>query len=191
MTGTQRREQLLDVAKGIIDREGVAAVSIESVARGAGITRPIVYDHFDGLDDLLTRTLQREAARALSQLTPHLPGADVAPREALLHAFRAYLEAVAADPATWRLVLLPPQGVPAVLRELVTQGREAIVATLAATAGAGFSPDRPSPDPALTARSLSALADEAARLLLTDPETYPVDRLLAHGAWLIDQVTGS
>ncbi len=190
MTGAQRREQLLDVAKAMIDRDGVAAVSIESVARAAGITRPIVYDHFAGLDDLLARMLERETARALGQLTAELPASDGTPREALQAAFRAYLDAVAADPVTWRLVLLAPEGVPGTLREAVRAGREAIVATLAATVGAGFAPDRPSPDPALTARSLSALADEAARLLLTDPVAYPVERLLAHGEWLLDQVAG-
>ena len=43
-------------------------------------------------------------------------------------------------------------------------------------------------DPALTARTLSAVADEAARLLLTDPEHYPVSRLVAHADWLLGQL---
>ena len=51
--------------------------------------------------------------------------------------------------------------------------------------GPGFAPGRESPDPELTARMLSALADEAARLLLTDPERYPVERILAHTRWLL------
>jgi hypothetical protein len=35
---------------------------------------------------------------------------------------------------------------------------------------------------------LSAFADEAARLLLTDPKRYPVDRILAHAAWSLGQL---
>ncbi|MEA2427593.1 MAG: hypothetical protein QOF37_1221, partial [Thermoleophilaceae bacterium] len=38
-----------------------------------------------------------------------------------------------------------------------------------------------------TAHMLSATADEDARLLLDDPERYPVDRLLAHTHWLLQQ----
>jgi hypothetical protein len=40
----------------------------------------------------------------------------------------------------------------------------------------------------MTARTLSAVADEAARLLLTDPERYPVERMLAHAKWVLDQL---
>jgi hypothetical protein len=42
--------------------------------------------------------------------------------------------------------------------------------------------------PQLTARTLSAVADEAARLLLTDPEAYPIERLLAHADWLLSRL---
>ncbi len=45
MTAEARREQLLDVTKAIVAERGFHAVSIEAVAREAGITRPIVYGH--------------------------------------------------------------------------------------------------------------------------------------------------
>ena len=114
MTGAERREQLLDVTKALVHRSGFHGVSIEAVARGAGITRPIVYDHFSNLDTLLRATLERETARALSQLGDLLPAAAKSddPRELLLRSLRSYLDAVAADPATWRLVLMPPEGMP-------------------------------------------------------------------------------
>ena len=35
---------------------------------------------------------------------------------------------------------------------------------------------------------LSAVADEAARLLLTDPERYPVERVVAHARWFLGQL---
>ncbi len=40
-----------------------------------------------------------------------------------------------------------------------------------------------SPDAELTARGLSGIADEYARLVLTDPEAYPTHRLLRHARW--------
>jgi len=191
MSGAQRRSQLLDVTKAIVGESGFHAVSIEAVARRAGITRPVVYGHFDDLPALLEAMIDRESARALAQLAEILPGKlaeQASPREDLLAAMRGYLEAVEADPITWRLVLIPPEGAPAALRERIARGREAVVATLAEVVRPGLGPGSESPDPALTARTLSAVADEAARLLLTDPEQYPVSRLVAHADWLLGQL---
>ncbi len=191
MSAPERREQLLDVTKEIVGREGFHAVSIEAVARRAGITRPVVYGHFGDLPGLLEAMVDREGARALAQLAEVLPDA-AAPsgslRDDLLVALRGYLEAVRADPVTWRLVLMPPEGAPAVLRDRITLGRAAVVATLAEVVRPGLGPGTESPDPELTARTLSVVSDEAARLLLTDPETYPPERLLAHAEWLLGRI---
>jgi AcrR family transcriptional regulator len=185
MPAEERREQLLDVTKGIVAERGFHAVSIEAVARDAGISRPIVYGHFHDLPGLLEALIARESARALAQLARVLPS-DLAggdPREMLLGALRGYLEAVRADPETWRLVLMPPEGAPKTLHQHIGRGRAAVLEQLARAVGPGWGPGGESPDPELTARMLSAFADEAARLMLTDPERYPVERILAHAAW--------
>lgn len=179
MKAPARREHLLDAAKAVVAEADLHAVSIEAVARRAGITRPIVYRHFDDLPALLDALVERETARALAQLVGFMPshlGDD--PRESLLTALRAYLRAVESDPVTWRLVLVPPEGAPVLLRERIAAGRAAVVKQLA-SAAAG------SPDPELTARALSAVADEAARLLLGDPRRYPPERILDHARWLL------
>ena len=53
MSASERREQLLDVTKEVVGEDGFHAVSIEGVARRAGITRPVVYEHFGDLPGLL------------------------------------------------------------------------------------------------------------------------------------------
>ena len=83
---------------------------------------------------------------------------------------------------------MPPEGAPVVLRERITAGRDAIVAALAEVVRPGLGPGAESPDPQLTARTLSAVADEAARLLLTDPEAYPIERLVSHADWLLGRL---
>ena len=176
------------MTRSIVAREGFHAVSIEAVAREAGITRPVVYGHFGDLPGLLEALVDQESERALGQLAAVLPadlGGD--PQAQLLAALRGYLEAVQAEPVTWRLVLMPPEGAPYVLRDRIARGRAAVVEQLARAIG----PDRRSPDPELTARTLSALADETARLLLTDPVEYPLERLLAHAAWLLERGGGT
>src|SRR4051812_28263755 len=102
MSAEERRRQLLDVTKTIVAERGFHAISIEAVAREAGITRPVVYGHFQDLQGLLEALVEREGARALTQLATVLP-TDLAgrdPREMLLAALRGYLRAVEADPAT-------------------------------------------------------------------------------------------
>jgi AcrR family transcriptional regulator len=186
MTAQARREQLLDVAKAIVVERGFHAVSIEAVARQAGISRPIVYGHFHDLDGVLEALIDREGRRALAQLGSVLPGAlaERDPRERLVAALAGYLEAVQADPRTWRLVLVPHEGAPRVLHEAISRGRAAVVAQLAAALRGGDG-GLDAPDPELAAHLLSALADEAARLLLADPGRYPRERILALARWFL------
>jgi AcrR family transcriptional regulator len=146
-----------------------------------------VYGHFGDLGRLLEALVERERTRAQEQLARVVPEelGERDARAALLAALRGYLQTVQADPDTWRLVLMPPEGAPASLREAIASGRRDVVAQLAAALGPGVTG---SPDPELTARTLSAVADEAARLLLTEPERYSLERIVAHARWLLGQL---
>jgi AcrR family transcriptional regulator len=183
-----RREQILDVTKRLVAAEGFHAVSIEAVARGARISRPIVYEHFGDLRGLLDALVERETLRALGELRRFMPtdlGAG-RPRDVLLGALRGYLAAARADPDTWRLVLMPPEGAPASLRARIGAGRAAVIAQLTAAIGPGLE----APDPELTARMLSALADESVRLALTEPERFGEDRILRLADWVLGRLAG-
>jgi len=186
MAADVRREQILDVTKEIVGEHGFHAVTIDGVARAAGISRPIVYEHFESLAGLLEALVRREGARALGQLQAVLPSAaSPESTDRLLDALRAYLVAVREDPVTWKLVLMPPEGAPQLLREQIALGRDQVVAQLAEVVRAAFGPGHESPDPELSARIMSAVADESARLLLTDPDRYPIKRSIAHAQWLL------
>lgn len=191
MTAAQRREQILDVTRTIVDERGFHAVTIDGVAREAGITRPVVYGHFNDLPGLLHALIEREGDRATVQLETVLPqpapGGD--PVELLVGALEEWLEAVREAPATWRMVLMPPEGAPAELHEGIAESRAEAALHLQRLAapelasGAG----QASPDPELTARLLQSLSEEAARLLLSDPERFPIERLVRHARWVLGQ----
>ncbi len=191
LSGAERREQILDVTKRVAFDRGFHAVSIEVVAREAGISRPVVYNHFEDLPGLLEALVDREARRALTQLTEVLP-TEFGPEDAvetMLAALRSYLEVVEADPLTWRLVLMPPEGAPEMLRERIAEGRRGVIVLLTQLVQSGAGPIGPSPDPELTARTLSALSDEGARLILTDPEHFTADRVVDHSRWLLSHLS--
>ncbi|MDQ2894210.1 MAG: TetR/AcrR family transcriptional regulator [Actinomycetota bacterium] len=192
MSSAERREQLLDVTASLVAEGGFAAVTIQSVARAAGISRPIVYEHYGDLTGLLGALVARELARARAQVWEStLTDLDTGdPIELMVASLRTYLTAVQRHPDTWRLVLMPPEGAPEALRRRVQRGRGAILAKLADAVRPGLTPGRATPDPELTAWTLSAIADEYARLILTDPQRYPVERLLAQARWFLSDGTG-
>jgi AcrR family transcriptional regulator len=191
MTASARREQLLDVTTLIIAEAGFQAVSIQSVARRAGISRPIVYEHFGDLSGLLEALVEREVERALDQVaeTELVDLSEGDPSELMLESLRAYLDAVAQHPTTWQLVLMPPEGAPELLRTSIISGRAEVLSRLAQAVRPISTPPRQMPDPELTARILSAVADEYARLLLTDASEFPPERLLPHARWWLERLS--
>jgi AcrR family transcriptional regulator len=191
MSGEARRAQILDVTRDLVYERGFHDVTIDGVARRAGITRPVVYGHFTDLSGLLEALVQREGDRALAQLARVIPQAGGAgdPVELLTESLQAWLEAVRDEPATWRMVLTPPEGAPEALHAAIADARTQTAGQLERIAAPELArrAGRASPDPELTARLLQSFSEEAARLLLLDPERYTVERLMAHARWVLAQ----
>jgi AcrR family transcriptional regulator len=192
LSAQARHAQILDVTAGIVSRDGFQAASIQAVAKEAGISRPIVYEHFGDLTGLLEALVKREMDAATEQVAAtrlrNLTEGD--PTELMLESLGAFLEAVEHHPDTWRLVLTPPAGAPERLRKSISLGRAAVLEGLAHSVREGLKPggDNP-PDPELTAGVLSAISDEYARLVLSDPKRFSPERLLSHARWLVEHLT--
>ena len=69
MTGTQRREQLLDVGRALFAARGYDGTSVEEVALRAGVSKPVVYEHFGGKEGLYAVVVDREVQRLLADFT--------------------------------------------------------------------------------------------------------------------------
>src|SRR5256885_3241243 len=129
MPPDQRREQLIDAALGVILDQGYGGVSIEAIARAAGVTRPVIYDHFPNLGALLHALVEREerySREQLARVVPDDPG-DSDPVEVLAGSVRRFLDAVTARRDTWRVILLPLDGTPAIVRQHVETHRAKIL----------------------------------------------------------------
>lgn len=180
-----RREQLLDVSTRLVAERGFHAISIEAISARAGVTRATVYNHFHDLRELLEVVIERETSRALAQVSEttltNLDEGD--PGQLMLEALDAYLQAVRSSPTTWRLVLMPPEGAPAALHAKIAEGRASVLERLARAVQPITDRDAELPDAELTARVLSALSDEYARLVLTDADRFPPERLVRHARW--------
>jgi AcrR family transcriptional regulator len=180
MPPAERREQLIDAALAVILEQGYSGVSIEAIAREAGVTRPVVYDHFPNLGRLLHALVEREESISLRQLEEVVPGdpGDREPIDLLAEGVKGFLEAVAARPATWRIILLPPEGTPQVVRDHIETNRARTQARIAKLVRwAVKRPEIPDDlDVELTARAIRVLGEDAGRTLLTDPESYSPER---------------
>jgi AcrR family transcriptional regulator len=72
MTGRERREQLLDVGRTLFAQKGFEATSIEEIAARAGVSKPVVYEHFGGKEGLYAVVVDREMSDLLERLTSAL-----------------------------------------------------------------------------------------------------------------------
>jgi AcrR family transcriptional regulator len=174
---------ITDAALGVILEQGYRGVSIEAVARAAGVTRPVVYDHFPNLPRLLHALVEREERYSLEQLEEVVPSVPAKangnePVEVLAGSVRRFLDAVMDRPATWRLILLPLEGTPAIVREHVKVNRARVLERIKGLVQ--WSIDRGQLprelDVELAARAIRDLGEEAGRTVLTDPERFTPDR---------------
>jgi len=80
MTGKERREQLLDIGRRVFAERGLDGVSIEEIAAQAGVSKPVVYEHFGGKEGLYAVVVDREVERFLQMATGLLQGEDTMPK---------------------------------------------------------------------------------------------------------------
>jgi AcrR family transcriptional regulator len=67
---TQRREQMLDAANELFAERGYEEVSVEDIARAAGVTRGLVHHYFGGRTEVYLALVTRLGAFREQQLRP-------------------------------------------------------------------------------------------------------------------------
>jgi AcrR family transcriptional regulator len=98
-----RAGQLLDVAEQLFAAYGYGSTSIERIAREAGVTRPVVYEHFGSKDGIYLACLRRARGQLESMMAEAMATA-ADPREQLERGADAYFGFVEQDPARWRVL---------------------------------------------------------------------------------------
>jgi AcrR family transcriptional regulator len=96
LTATARREQLLDVALAVFARHGYHDTSMNDIADAAGVTKPVLYQHFDSKRELYQALLDQVGTRLLSGIVAAAADAKGG-REQTERGFQAYFRWVAED----------------------------------------------------------------------------------------------
>jgi AcrR family transcriptional regulator len=103
-TAEAREKQLLDVAERLFSEHGFEFVSIEDIARSAGITRPIVYQYFGSLEGVFVACVRRARneldAALFEAATQDHPGLE----SAIAAGGRVYFELAEKNPGRWAIL---------------------------------------------------------------------------------------
>lgn len=186
MSAESRRDQILDVARQVVDAEGFHAASIERIAQECGITRTLIYQQFGSLSGMLVAMVDREFQHATAGFMLAIQRQPPSDKEKFTAALAGMLDAVDAAPATWRMFLMPPEGGPPELFERLAKSRALTLSyiSMALEASGLEKTIIVSEDRELTIRMMYAVAEELVKLRLQDPTTYTTTRLLAQAEWL-------
>ncbi|SDG00405.1 TetR family transcriptional regulator [Pseudonocardia oroxyli] len=102
----QRRAEMVEAAMAAVRAHG-AGVSVADMAASAGITKPVLYRHFDDRADLQRAVGKRAAENLMQKMAPALME-DLAPRAQIAAVVDAFLQGVEEEPELWRFVVHNP-----------------------------------------------------------------------------------
>ena len=118
MTAAERREQLIEVARGLFAERGFDGTAIEEVANRAAVAKPVVYAHFGGKDGLYAVVVDREVTQLLAMMREALTSGTS--RELLEQAAVALLDYIDQHPDGFRILVRDsPIGATASFRSII------------------------------------------------------------------------
>ena len=139
LTAEERRAGILDAALAVFSARGYHSSSIDDIAREAGISKALIYEHFDSKQGLYADLLERNANELFERLAAALAGVEVdsgaARLAAGLDAFFAFVEE---RRDAWRILfrdVVDPE-TSAVLGRVVEQVTAVVAALIAQDPGA-------------------------------------------------------
>lgn len=103
LPGPQRRQQLLDVAVDIFGVGGYAEASVADIAAAAGITKPVVYQHFASKRALFLEVLGECGRRMEAQVEKATAGAT-GPRHQVEQGFQGFVQFFESNPEMFRIL---------------------------------------------------------------------------------------
>src|SRR5213083_2897231 len=104
MRAPDRRAQLLEVARRVFGNSGFHSVSMETVAKEAGVTKPILYDHFPSKKELYLALIDADLAMLHDEVRKALL-APTGNRERIRASFQAYFDFVDEHAEGFRLLM--------------------------------------------------------------------------------------
>ena len=96
LTASQRRAQLIEIGRRVFAERGYEGATVEEIADRAGVSKPIVYEHFGGKEGLYAVVVDREVEFVVARIGEGISVGT--PRERLERATLAFLTYVKDHP---------------------------------------------------------------------------------------------
>lgn len=103
LTADARRRQLFEVALALFAERGYAATTMDDIAEAAGVTKPLVYQHFDSKRALYLELMDVVSRQLVTELVKATGSAD-GPRQQVEMGFAAYFKVMFANENAFRLL---------------------------------------------------------------------------------------
>jgi AcrR family transcriptional regulator len=103
LTAEQRRQQLFAVSLGLFAQRGYRATTMDDIADAAGVTKPLLYQHFSSKRALYLELVDSIAKELLTAVRGAVMQAD-GPRQQVEFGFAAYFRLVVNKEAEFKLL---------------------------------------------------------------------------------------
>ena len=138
LSAATRRQLIEAAAADIFAERGYRGASVEEISRRAGVSPPVVYDHFASKLDLYRHLLERHYAELRGVWRTTFTGEEP-PQARIARSFDAWFAYIETHPFAGRLLFQPPSGdaaAEAVHAEVAGASSAAIMPLFAAEPGA-------------------------------------------------------
>ncbi|MER8183596.1 TetR/AcrR family transcriptional regulator [Kitasatospora sp. NPDC094015] len=178
-----RREQLLGAAQEVFVAQGYHSAAMDDIADRAGVSKPVLYQHFPGKLELYLALLDKHCD-ALVDATREALAATTDNKQRVAATMEAYFHYVSSESGAFRLVFESDLTNEPAVRERVERASD-LSATLVSKVIAEDT-DLPEAEAKLLAAGVCGLAQITARYWLSQGQEIPRDeavRLVASLAW--------
>ena len=172
LPAARRRRQLLDVAQEAFAEAGFHGTSMDDIADAAGVTKPVLYQHFPSKRDLYLELLEDVGQQLLEAITTATDEATT-PRSQVEVGFAAYFTFVAANVSAFRLLFGSGARRDEEFDAAVTRVTDAIGDAIAGLIAADIDPEHQR----LLAAGIVGLAESACRYWVRNDLDVPSDVL--------------
>jgi AcrR family transcriptional regulator len=171
-----RRLQLLRAAQDVFVAQGFHAAAMDDIADRAGVSKPVLYQHFPGKRELYLALLEEHVSELADRVAEAMGRTDDN-RERVDAAVGAYFEFIDSEGEAFRLVFESDLRNDADVRAIVDRGTEVCVEAIAEVIAAdtGADPERA----LLLAAALTGLSETSARWWLPRKGTVSRDEAVA------------
>ncbi|HEX8758900.1 MAG TPA: TetR/AcrR family transcriptional regulator [Pseudonocardiaceae bacterium] len=176
MPRDERRAQLLAAATDVFVNNGYHATVMDDIAEHAGVSKPVLYQHFPGKLELYLALLERHTDELVRRVREAIEETHDN-RQRVLNAVRAYFDFVDGDGGAFRLVFESDLRNQPAVQAVVERAYTACVAAIAqaVVADAGLDTDRAW----LVAVGVVGVSEHSARYWLSHQREVPKEEAVA------------